>query len=232
MVSIIDRAVEHNRQAILPLLLASLPWLIAGVVGGFSTPALFPFVLLLLNITWTLTLVGNTSYWLLVPPIMAIRMLSCRDMALRWNDPAHTEGIRTFSEGYAFPALFLALGALAVTVPGLVDRSLFGTYLLYLYGWLLILALWVGVLTQLCIYTIIRRFKLSILDVLAAQEGYMIPESRTAEFLALVEGRPDLTDSLALYNVVAAAPGLPFGTAVVVPYVAAIVGSVVGILLQ
>jgi sterol 24-C-methyltransferase len=59
-----------------------------------------------------------------------------------------TPGIRTLSEGYAYPALFLALGALAVTLPGLLGNTpLLGDLQPYLYGWLLILSLWVAVTT-------------------------------------------------------------------------------------
>jgi hypothetical protein len=232
VVSVTNRAIDHDRQVVLPFLFSILPWLIAGISGSYSHSRLFPLILILLNLTWTMALIGNTSYWLLVPPIMALRLRQCDDIELRWNDPAHTEGIRTFSEGYAFSASFLALATLAVTIPGLIDRPLFGSYLLYLYCWLLLLSLWIGIVTQLFIYLIIRHFKYEILDALATGRDYNLSEHQSAEILALMKTRPDLNDRLTIYNVVAAASSLPFGTALITQYVVAIVGSIVSVLLQ
>jgi len=143
-VNVIARALRHDRQAILPVIGAGLPWIIAGAHGDFTAHAWIPFTLLLLNLSWSLAIVGNVSYWLLIPPIIVWRMRSCQAIQLRWNDPARTEGIRTLSEGYLYPAFFLALAAIAVSVPGLIDHSIFGAYVPYLYGWLIFLSMWVA----------------------------------------------------------------------------------------
>jgi hypothetical protein len=177
-------------------------------------------------------LLANVSYWLVVPPLLVIRLRSSRELRLRWNDPAHTSGIRTLSEGYAFPAVFLALAAFAVTLPGALDHPLFGSFLPYLYIWLLVLSLWVGIATQLSLYAIVRRYRIRVLDSLASAGGLLLAENQAATLPTLIEGNDQLASTLSVYASVAASEGLPYGTALVVQYVAAVVGSVVGFLLQ
>ena len=232
VVGVIGRAVDHKRQAPLPLLLALLPWLISAVAGDYAKPGALAFVLLLINISWTLALTANDTYWLLVPPLIAIRIRACRDIRLRWNDPAYTEGIRTLSEGFAFPAIFLALGALAVTIPSLTHHAIFGAYLPYLFAWLLIASLWNGVLTQLCLYSVIRRFKLRVLDEIAAESSLLLPLDRATELRRHLGAKTQLADRLSVYSMVSSAPALPLGTGTIVQYVAALMGSVVGFILQ
>jgi len=232
VVAVIHKGVMHTRQAALPLTLALVPPVLASSLGKPQSWSELAFVLLVANATLTMALLGNVSYWLIVPPIMVVRMHKCHEMMLRWNDPARTPGIRTFSEGYAYPALFLAMGALAVTVPGLLHHPLFGAYLPYLYGWLLALSLWVGVMTQLTIYRIVRRFRLRVLDELTSPDDFMLPEDQLPEIPVRIRSRADMSTTLSVYGSVAGAPGLPYGTALVVQYLAAVVGSVFGYLLQ
>jgi hypothetical protein len=227
--ALIQRAIDRRRQAALPAALGLLPW----VVASFTNPSGLSDVAelgLMVNVTWTLFLFGNVGYWLIVPPLVVIRIRSWTSLAMRWNDPARTPGIRTLSEGYAYSALFLALAALAVTIPGLSGVPLFDPYLPYLYATLLGLSLWVGVVTQVVIYAMVRRFRLALLDRLAFDDGLVLTEDRASE----VTNRnvPALSDTLTIYGSIAGAPGLPYGTALVVQYVAALVGSIVGFLLQ
>jgi hypothetical protein len=97
--------------------------------------------------------------------------------------------------------------------------------------WLLVLSLWAGVVSQGWIYTVIRRFRLRLMDELAAAEGFTLSGDVPADVAALAGGRPGVAERLSVYDVIAAAPGLPFGTATVVQYLAAVAGSVVGFLL-
>jgi hypothetical protein len=216
-------------QTTLPLGSAAVPIALLATAGDFTARN----IAMTANYAWTMFFLGNVSYWLIVPPLMVIRMRKCSDLALRWNDPARTPGIRTLSEGYAYPALFLALGALAVTLPGLLGNApLLGTYQPYLYGILLALSLWVGALTQLVIFVIIRRYRLRLLDTLAGAESYRLSEGHVAEIFERVRITEAAPITLAAYNSIAGAPGLPYGTSLIVQYAAALVGSLVGFLLQ
>ncbi|GAA1995322.1 hypothetical protein [Catenulispora subtropica] len=231
LVGVIAAALRHRWQAPPSILAALVPWI--GFAGsGSRWLDTTGGIVVLLNCTWALMLLANVSYWLAVPPLLVLRLRSSREIRLRWNDPAHTTGIRTLSEGYAFPAVFLALAAFAVTVPGTLSHPLFGPFLPYLYLWLLILSLWVGIATQLSLYAIVRRFRISILDALAANRGLLLAENQSAALPSLIECDDQLSATLSIYGSVAASPGLPYGTALVVQYVAAVVGSVVGFLLQ
>jgi hypothetical protein len=231
LVRVITTALQHRYQASVPVAFALVPWIGLAVSDSRWLPSAAG-LLMLANSTWSLMLLGNVSYWLIVPPLLVIRLRGSRELRLRWNDPARTTGIRTLSEGYAFPAVFLALGAFAVTLPGAFDHPLFGRLLPYLYLWLVILSLWVGVATQFSIYAIVRRYRLRVMDELAADSGLLLAEDQSADLPAAVKRDPGLGTILAVYGSVAGAPGLPYGTALVVQYVAAIAGSVVGFLLQ
>lgn len=112
VVEVIHQGVTHKYQASLPAIFATIPAILSIVQGLPHQWTYLGFVLLTANAVFTMALLGNVSYWLIVPPIMVLRMHSCSEMMFRWNDPARTPGIRTFAEGYAYPALFLAMGPL------------------------------------------------------------------------------------------------------------------------
>lgn len=231
LVAVIANAIRHRWQASPPILAAAFVWL------GFAASdskwlGSVTGVVVLVNCTWALMLLTNVSYWLVIPPILIIRLRSSRELRLRWNDPARTTGIRTLSEGYAFPAVFLALAAFAVTLPGALNHALFGSFLPYLYLWLLILSLWVGIATRVSLYAIVRRYRIGILDALAASHDMLLPENQSATLPALIRNDDQLPSVLSIYGSIATSPGLPYGTALVVQYVAAVVGSLVGFLLQ
>jgi len=99
---VVGGALGHGRQVVLPVVFGAVPWVVAGVHGDFGSGAVVPVVVLVVNVSWSLAWLGNVSFWLLVPPLVALRMRSCEGLALRWNDPARTPGIRTLCEG--FPA--------------------------------------------------------------------------------------------------------------------------------
>lgn len=231
LVSVVSTAVRHRWQAPPSILAATILW-IGYAASDSKWLASFTGFVVLLNCTWALMLLVNVSYWLAIPPVLIIRLRSSRELRLRWNDPAHTSGIRTLSEGYAFPAVFLALAAFAVTLPGALDHPLFGSFLPYLYLWLLALSLWVGIATQLSLYAIVRRYRIRMLDSLASNGDLLLAENQSATLLTLIENNDQLSSTLSIYASVASSEGLPYGTALVVQYVAAIVGSVVGFLLQ
>lgn len=113
-----------------------------------------------------------------------------------------------------------------------MDHPLFGGYLPYLYAWLLLLSLWIGVITQLRIYTIVRHFRLHLLDELASGNDFLLRKDQAPEVARQIRERPDLGTTLSVYGSIATASGLPYGTALVVQYAAALVGSLVGFLLQ
>lgn len=217
------------KQVILPIAGAVTPVVVMFQSGTVTAHALA----ITANIAWTGFFFGNVSYWLIVPPFLVIKIRSSTDLTLRWNDPARTPGLRTLSEGYAFPAVFLALAAFAVTLPGLLrNQPLLGDYQPLLYGVILGLSLWVGVLPQLVIFRIVRRFRLRILDTLAGSESYRLSEQRAADIFARARDTEHAPITLSAYNSIAGAPSLPFATSLIVQYFAAVIGSFIGFLLQ
>jgi hypothetical protein len=70
------------------------------------------------------------------------------------------------------------------------------------------------------------------MDTLASDSEYLMTEDQSADICARVRRNPDAAITLSVYNSIAGAPGLPYGTALTVQYLAAILGSVLGFLLQ
>lgn len=216
-------------QAVPPVVAAAIPVIILLAHGDHTARN----IAITINLAWSMSFLGNVSYWLVVPPIMVILMRKRADLSLRWNDPARTPGVRTLSEGYAYSAIFLALAAFTVTLPGLIDKApTLGKYLPYLYGLLLGLSLWVGAFTQFMIFAIIRRFRLRMMDTLAGGEAYQLSEIRATEIFEKVRVSEESPSTRATYDMFAGAPSLPYGTGLIVQYATAILGSVVGFLLQ
>ncbi len=218
------RAMQLRRQLILPLLLAVIPllWQAALVVVHGPRPA-SDWALAQAG-AWTLILVGNDVYWLLVPPLVVWHLRASTDLNLRWHDPARTPGIRTLAEGYGLSAFLFAWAAVAVTVPGLAGWPVFGRSTALLYVGLVAVSLWIGLFTQVLLYGIVRRARLAIADELSLR--------RPRATDAMAANISYWADAATLYVSVANASNLPYGSAVVVQYFAAIAGSVVGYLLQ
>jgi hypothetical protein len=222
-------AFRTRYQAVLPLGLGLLPiiWSVESAVSTGSRGS--AEWLILASISWTLMLVGNDIWWLLVPPLFIMRLRDCDDLDLRWHDPARTPGIRTLAEGYGFAASFLVLAAFGATLPALLGRPLFGGAVPYIYYALIGLSLWVGVGTQMVIYYIVRRARLVSLDSLEVDSP--LPRSSL-----IVPGNHEmpalLADKLSAYTTLMSATNLPYGSATVVQYLAALVGSLAGFVLQ
>ena len=228
-VSPISRAMPWRVQIFLPTALASIPFIFAAArtVRGSADTDLYTTCL---AVAWTLFIVGNDIWWLIVPPLSIVKIYDKDDLNLIWHDPARTAGIRTFAEGYGFSAVFLIGGALVVLIPGTPWRQLLGSTIPYVYAALLLLSLWIGAMTQTLIYLLTRRNRLRVMQTLVVDIRLTGPQAR-------FWGRPrrdtaELADSLAAYATIASAPNLPYGSAVVVQYVAAVVGSVVGFIIQ
>jgi hypothetical protein len=224
-------AMPARRQLVLPILLSSVPFAVAAIrvlwgggsisIGGWALCG---------AVAWTLFIVGNDIWWLLVPPLVIWRLRRQDDLKLIWHDPARTPGIRVFAEGYGFSAAFLVIGAIVVVLPGVPWATWLGPTVPFLYFLLLILSLWIGIMTQVVIYQITRRARLRALSRLALADPVFFRQSRRAR--QRKANTSFLADSLSSYAVVAATSNLPYGSAVVVQYVSAVIGSLIGFALQ
>jgi hypothetical protein len=218
-----------RRQLALPAIFAAIP-IVAAITEAMSKEGI-PLSLFAIRgmESYTLAIVGSDVWWLLIPPIVILRLRSASDLNLRWHDPARTPGIRTFAEGYGFSSIFVALAAAAVTIPGLLHHQIFGSATIWLYAALMLVSLWIGVATQLQIYLIVRRARLHWMDAFEVARPSLRPS---------VWRRPDsgitghAADSLSVYASIAASSNLPYGSAIIVQYFTAVLGSVVGLLLQ
>lgn len=224
-------ALPAKRQAVLPALLALLPpaAMLADVARHGPQP--ISQWIVAWCAAWTLALVGNDIWWLAVTPLVVWRMAGRRlDLTLRWHDPARTPGIRLLAEGYVFAALFLALAGVAVVLLGLIDNFLTRPVLVALFIPLLAVTIWVGAVTQLLLYYIVRQARLKALDRLAGP--WTVQRPLQAPRVVGLQDHAELADSLTAYFAVGSASNLPYGSAIVLQYLVAVFGSVVGFLLQ
>lgn len=225
-------ALAHRRQVILPLTFSAIPF--AVLLAHLDVPRWLSLnsVLLTVALSWSGFLLGNVSWWLIVPPMIVVRMQFISGLTLRWNDPARTPGIRTFSEGYTAAAILLSFAAVGVSVPPLFGVNLLGSVQPYAYGWLVILALFIGLVPHFCLYLIVRSYKLGILDRLSESDDWILASHSPVDIAARLQSRPELRSELDSYNDIAIAPILPFGTPAGVQYAAALIGSFVAFVLH
>lgn len=227
-VSPISTGLKIHYQAVLPTCLGIVPVIVmirrVVAVGGQSGSQW----ILAGAAVWTLVLVANDVWWLLVPPLIVWRLCGGDRLDLRWHDPARTPGIRTLAEGYGYAASFLVLAAFCVTVPNLTGNFLLGSWVPTVWTVLIALSCWTGIGSQIAIFYLVRRERLRSLDELAVGRSWKSP----VLLLPLKDADESVADSIAVYQAVSSSASLPYGSATVVQYFAALVGSVVGFVLQ
>jgi len=181
-------------------------------------------------VAWTSFLGGNVTYWLFTVPSLPRLLYLCPSLTLRWQDPASTPAIRLLADGFGVSALFLLAGtatvlAIAVWLPGFSDVTalrvlLDGFFLLFT-----ILSFRVGLYTYAWMYAMVKREKQRALDAI---ERAMPPLSRLSE----KKIREAATAWVPLYSSISSARDLPFSTAAVVQYTAALLGAVLTFVIQ
>ncbi|MEV6343798.1 hypothetical protein [Actinoplanes sp. NPDC051851] len=216
-------------QSIFPAAFAMVPlgYFVKGLMTGRQD---VPYYADCLAAAWTMLIVGNDVWWLVIPPLIIVRIRDRDDLNLLWHDPARTPGIRTFAEGYGYSSAILIAGALVIVVPEVPWHPLVSEFVRWIYPTLLILSLWIGAMTQTLIYMLNRRKKLRVLRYLEVDQELLRP--RPGLLRRAGRNTQELADSLTAYAVVAAAPNLPYGSAVVAQYAAAVVGSALGFFFQ
>jgi hypothetical protein len=217
----------HKRQAVAPIVavLSSLLFL------DFETPQLstrFDIgVASYLCLGWTAFFGGNVMYWLYVMPAGVRLIYRSRELNVRWYDPASTPAFRGLAEGFGLSAIFLLAGVAVVTVlsfwtPHLFTIAPMRFLLSVLFITFSVLSFRVGIYVYIWLYAIIRRAKLKTLDII----------ERHVTEPAGDHGIEDIREWLSLYRDVSAAPHLPFSTAAVVQYFAALLGTVFAFAIQ
>lgn len=177
---------------------------------------------------WTTAVGVNATHWLYIVTGVARRIYRCRDLNLRWQDPASTPGMRTLAEGYGVSALFLLAGVVTIAVmafwlPDSIDRA--NTRLVFdvVFGVAVLLSFRVGPYAFFWLYAVIRRDKRRTLAVIQQR----MPDLR--RLAATGAPAPDLGWSEA-YRMVNSAADLPFRTSIFVQYSAVLLGAVLAFL--
>jgi hypothetical protein len=177
-----------------------------------------------LAVAWTCTLGANAIYWLLVNPEMTRRILRLRRLRLIWHSPASTPAIIKLSRGYGFCTCAVLVAALsteflALQISSYGENSLLSALTIFVPSLTGAVALFVGLAPHFWLYRAVRDARQGILGRLDLLIGDNPPSTRQAA--------ERIYQHVELYRLVEKSPGLPFSTAAMVQYAAAVLGSLV-----
>lgn len=218
-----DRSMAHYRQLLLPVI---------GAIGGpiylYMVKKQLEHLVAIsgpsyLLIGWVGFVGGIDLYWLWVATGVPKRLYTCGDLELRWQDPASTPGLRLLSDAYGISALFLLAGVAAISVLGFVLPSDLASpgalyLLLTFFAVAMCTSIRVAIIPFFWIWRIVVASKRSSMKLVDAK----LPSLQQA----INSGGPIIDNWTAIYQAISVAPTLPFSTATMVQYGAAMVGSI------
>lgn len=173
---------------------------------------------------WTAAIGANMVYWVVVNPELIRRVLKLEDLNLVWHSPASTPAVAKLSAGFGFTAMAI-LGAAVTTEflafkltrygsnPALDGAAIFVPIMTG------VLAIFSGLMPHWWLYRVVRGRRRSTMEALSRLIRRNPPTS-----VKLVEQAKEVIE---LYRLVESSPGLPFSTAAMVQYAAAVLGSLV-----
>ncbi len=225
----IERAYSLGLQLKISLAVAALPPVAMVILDRPKGPGY-----------WTATLAGSfTSFFLanvllslVVCPLLILRLGRVTGLRWRWNDPARTPAIRTLASAYGYAAIFVGLAALGVTLPGLFGSPLLSRALPISYALLLVLALYVGAVTQWSAARTVRRVRLQMLDRLVSNSVLESSDSGPAVEEIWAHGNGVESETLEAYSQIAAGRNLPYTSTTVVEYFVVVIGGLASFALQ
>lgn len=221
----LDTWLDQRRQCALPVFgaVASLAFLGAIQERMFNQ---VPFgVATYAMAAWTSFLGGNVFYWLWVAPGLARRLHGCTRLDMRWPAPATTPAVRLLADGFGVAALFLFMGSISIVTLSLlvsrVELLIVTIVLAVLYIAAIVTIIRVTIVPFIHLYDMIRRHKAESLAHLAL----LLPPQEALRSRDRLD--PEIVGVAELYRLVSDASNLPFSTAALIQYGAAVLGSVV-----
>jgi hypothetical protein len=179
-------------------------------------------------VAWTGAIGGNSIYWLIALSEFGRQVLLRRDLNLVWHSPASTPAIAELSDTFGFLTMaglvmFIALELLnyAASQYGASNVLSALSKLFPVGAGIAILS--AGLMPHFWLYQTVREARRSTLRVLRSLTGDEPPD--TPDSLARLQG------SIELYRLVETSPGLPFSTASMVQYGAAVLGTILAFFL-
>jgi hypothetical protein len=220
------RVLGRWRQILFSLLVAAA----AAVLLGYARPAiegqlelgLVSFV----SVAWTGFIAGDATYCVVVMSRFGRRLLRLRDLSLVWHSPASTPGIAQLSSGYTYGTSAILVIAIAVEVLALKvsmygDSVVLNTISITFPVAAALAALIFGVLPHWWLYRVVRDARREVLRRLSPPAALPSTAAQVADAQA----------KISLYRLVESSPGLPFSTASMVQYSAAVISTLIGTVL-
>lgn len=220
---------SRPRQITVSLLFAGTACTLLGLTHSAIQARLELGVISYLSVAWSGFICGNCIYWAFALSQFGRLALRRRDLDLVWHSPASTPAIMRLSEMYGALTLFILLAFLALQFLNLRASRYGESPVLTALSTVIpigaaISSLATGLIPHLWLYATVREARSAALAVLRINTGGAPPASpgEAAQRQAYVE----------LYRLVETSPGLPFSTASMVQYGAAILGTLLAYLLR
>lgn len=195
-------------------------WLVSHAIESQLEIAPISYVAL----AWTSSLGANAVYWIAVNTEVIRRILRLRGLHLIWHSPASTPAITALSRGFGFCASAVLVAALSIEflafqVSSYGRDGLLSALTIFVPSFTGAITLFVGLAPHFWLYGVVREARQKALNSLERLIGDKPPSTRQ-------EGER-VYQHVRLYRLVEQSPGLPFSTAAMVQYAAAVLGSLV-----
>jgi hypothetical protein len=221
-------ALSARRQLFFAVLSAAGALVLLGLtqpaIGAKLEMGLVSYV----TVAWAALIGGNCFYWLITLSEFGRRVLGRRDLNLVWHSPSSTPAIAQLSDMFGFLTLIVLIMFVAMELFNYAASRYGSSAVLSILSDVFpvgfaVAALLAGLMPHFFLYRRIRDARRSTLRALLPLTGDGPPS--TPEAAALVHER------IELYRLVETSPGLPFSTASMVQFAAAVLGTLLAFFL-
>lgn len=225
----VRKCYDWRKQAVPPVLLsiAAIPFLL--LVADSMRPLVDVGLPSYVSLVLSMAIGANDLYWLYNTTPLMIFFLKRPGLRLRWYDPASTPGMKLLADICGLSAVFLLLGAAAVSILGFIlpqvtnVPSLLWTLIVFFFLDLVVIV-WSSIVPIIFVY---RTASAVISRSLTTLHGYIPSASTYAS--SPTEERTALIDT---YHSVSKSLRLPFTTGTIVQYGAALLSTIIAFMLS
>jgi hypothetical protein len=221
-------ALSARRQLVFAALSAAAALILLGLTQPAIEARLEMGPVSYVTMAWAGLIGGNCFYWLVTLSEFGRRVLGRRDLNLVWHSPSSTPAIAQLSDMFGFLTLVVLIVFVAMELFNYAASRYGSSAVLSVLSDVFpvgfaVAALLAGLMPHFFLYRTVRDARRSTLRALLPLTGDRPPSTPDAAAL--------LHERIELYRLVETSPGLPFSTASMVQFAAAVLGTLLAFFL-